>query len=186
MKNPPAKNLKNPYYLLFFLFVTVFAPGCASIVHGTTQEIPITSNPPGAKVDINGSEQRTTPCTVALKRKKDHLLTFTMDGYDSQTVSIKHTMSGAVAGNIIAGGLIGWGIDATSGGQYKLVPNTISVTLNPDESLQKVQPLDAAPAKRTLSERQMETDKLKSDGWVPVEENIKLPEKLISEESGSN
>lgn len=34
-------------------------------------------------------------------------------------------------GNIIAGGLIGWGIDAASGAQNNLTPKTISVTLEP-------------------------------------------------------
>ena len=41
-----------------------------------------------------------------------------------------HTFSGAVAGNLIAGGLIGWGVDAISGAQYKLVPETVNLTLN--------------------------------------------------------
>ena len=32
-------------------------------------------------------------------------------------------------GNILAGGLIGWGVDATSGAQYNLTPEVISVKL---------------------------------------------------------
>lgn len=41
---------------------------------------------------------------------------------------------GAVWGNILAGGLIGCGVDASTGAQYNLNPNTISVVL------EKVQP----------------------------------------------
>ena len=89
--------------------------GCASIVHGTTQSIPVSSDPSGANLTVAGTATKfTTPCKVELARKTDHLLRFEKDGYDPATVEVKHVLSGAVAGNIIAGGLIGWGVDAAT------------------------------------------------------------------------
>ena len=41
--------------LSLFILVGVFAPGgCATVVSGTQQKVTITSDPPGATVDVNG------------------------------------------------------------------------------------------------------------------------------------
>jgi fructose-bisphosphate aldolase class 1 len=39
-----------------------------------------------------------------------------------------------VYGNILAGGLIGWGVDSISGAEYNLSPKTINVTLKVNTS----------------------------------------------------
>ncbi len=106
--------------------------GCATIINGTTQPIAITSTPNGAKVAVDGQDTTyTTPANVELARGRDHLLTFSKPGYQEQTFTIKHSMSGVVAGNILAGGLIGWGVDAADGAQDKLTPETVQITLDP-------------------------------------------------------
>jgi hypothetical protein len=107
--------------------------GGATIINGTTQEIPITSSPEGASVQVD-QWRGTTPTTAELSRKRSHLVQLSKPGYLSETVRLERVVSGAVAGNIIAGGLIGWGVDAASGGQYRLVPDTVHVTLRPDGS----------------------------------------------------
>ena len=65
-----------------------------------------------------------------LKRKNDHLITVQRQGYQSRSVAVVKNVGGAVWGNILAGGLIGWGVDAVSGAQYNLVPETINVRLD--------------------------------------------------------
>jgi hypothetical protein len=107
--------------------------GCATIINGTTQDIPITSSPEGASVQVD-EFRGTTPTTVELSRKRSHLVQLSKPGYLSETVKLERVVSGAVAGNIIAGGLIGWGVDAASGGQYRLVPDSVHVTMRPDGS----------------------------------------------------
>lgn len=94
----------------------LFAYGCASIVHGTTQDISIAAKPDGCIAKSEDGQQCTSPCKLELKRKKDHIIQVSKEGYETETVNIQHVLSGAVAGNIIAGGLIGWGIDAATGG----------------------------------------------------------------------
>jgi len=66
---------------------------------------------------------------VSLKRKRDHLVTFQKDGYKPQSVAVVKDVGGAVWGNILLGGLIGWGVDAATGAQYNLTPKALSVTL---------------------------------------------------------
>ena len=66
-----------------------------------------------------------------MERKRDHSLVFELEGYQTEQVTITHVISGAVAGNILLGGLIGWGVDAMSGAQYRLVPETVNVELRP-------------------------------------------------------
>ena len=107
--------------------------GCATVLHGTGQEIPVSSSPSGAQVSVDGMPTCKTPCSPNIKRKHDHVVTITEDGYQQETLTVMHVLSGAVAGNILAGGLIGWGIDAASGAQYRLVPETLYVDLTPVE-----------------------------------------------------
>lgn len=118
---------------LMLFGVCVLSSGCASIINGTTQEVSVSSNPSGAKVKADGSDSGETPTKLKLKRKTDHVLVFTKDGYEEEQRTLTHVISGAVCGNIIAGGLIGWGVDAATGAQYKLIPGTVHVDLKPAE-----------------------------------------------------
>lgn len=109
--------------------LALIGQGCGTIVHGTTQRIPIASDPPGARVIANGAQLGTTPCEVELSRKRSHILTLTMDGYHPAMVSISNEVSAAQVGSFLAGGLIGIGVDAMTGGGNKLVPESVSVVL---------------------------------------------------------
>ncbi|HTL68377.1 MAG TPA: PEGA domain-containing protein [Lacunisphaera sp.] len=111
------------------LVAILFSSGCASIVKGTTQPIPVTSDPTGAEVKLDGNKLGQTPLKIEAKRKADHLLTIEKAGYQTESVAITRNIGGAVFGNIIAGGLVGWGVDAISGAQYNLTPTTINITL---------------------------------------------------------
>ncbi len=117
-----------PGVLIMAITVT---SGCATIIHGTTQKIPLSSTPSNAHVTVDGSGSFYTPTTVELTRKMDHILVFTKEDFEDEQVVITHVISGAVMGNILAGGLIGWGVDAVSGAQYRLVPEIVSVSLRP-------------------------------------------------------
>ena len=119
----------------FIKIIALFAfccslTSCASIVHGRRQEVDVTSNPPGATVS-DGVQTWTTPAKISLARKTTHQLTFSKPGYETHVVQLHRAISGAVAGNLLAGGLIGWGVDAISGAQWKLIPEMVSVTLHP-------------------------------------------------------
>ncbi len=109
----------------------VLAPGCASIVHGSGQEVSISSDPSGAYVFVDGQKMGRTPMSANLKRKRSHQLVVHKDGYKDEDRIIQRVLSGTVAGNILAGGFIGWGVDAITGAQWRLVPTTLHVKLDP-------------------------------------------------------
>ena len=103
--------------VLSCLLSLMLLSGCATIVKGTTQKIPIASDPSNAEVTVDGQSFGETPIDIEMKRKRDHLVTISKHGYKSRSIPIVKSVGGAVWGNVIAGGLIGWGIDATSGAQ---------------------------------------------------------------------
>ena len=77
-----------------------------------------------------------TPCSLAVKRNEEFVATFTRAGYVSQQVEVKTQVAGegaaGFAGNIIAGGIIGMGVDAVTGGALEHTPNPVVVALQPD------------------------------------------------------
>ena len=80
-----------------------------------------------------------------MSRKRDHSLVFELEGFHPEQVTVTHVLSGAVAGNILVGGLIGWGVDAMTGAQYRLVPGTVNVHLREIRLGQTVQSVLSRP-----------------------------------------
>jgi hypothetical protein len=167
---------------LIGILLLVLCTGCASIINGTTQKVPITSTPENATVTATGGEMTlrgTTPCTLDLKRKHHQTLTISAPGYKTTTVQLQSVLSGAVAGNIIAGGLIGWGVDAATGGDSKLVPETVSVTLAPEPALveQTGPTLEKAEA---LEKDLKRLEELLASGTITQEEYRELRQKTVT------
>jgi hypothetical protein len=112
--------------------------GCASITRGTTENISIASTPSGAEATITGLEVPTacvTPCAIVAKRNADISVTIAKEGYEPQivqlTTEIPGTGAAGFAGNLLAGGLIGMGVDAATGAATDHKPNPVIVTLQP-------------------------------------------------------
>lgn len=117
--------------ILFFLIAT-FIFGCATVIHGTTQQISITTIPPGATVTADTSTTKyITPTSIKLKRKVDHELFITKDDYEPEQIHIYHVFSMAITGNLIVGGVSGWITDSVNGAKSRLVPKGINLTLKP-------------------------------------------------------
>jgi hypothetical protein len=116
------------FLMLSFLLVSY---GCATIVQGTSQKVPINTIPQEADVRIDGSIKVMTPATVELARKSDHTLFITKAGYYDESFTLRSQISEYLAGNCLLGGIIGMGVDAASGAAYKLVPEQVIVQLKP-------------------------------------------------------
>lgn len=156
-------------------------PGCASIVHGTRQKIAVATNPAGATIS-DGESSVQSPGTLNLKRNQDYILTITKPGYETETVKITHVISGAVAGNLLAGGFIGWGVDAVSGAQWRLEPETITVNLRPlheQESL-AISKQASAP---TLTQKLEELAALKEKNLITESEYVAMRDVAVHTES---
>jgi hypothetical protein len=127
----------NKLTLAFAASAIIIASGCATMSHGSRQSIQIDSDPSGASFMVDGDPvPYTTPATIELVRGQDHTIAFRRDGYDDYTANLSHSTSGAVLGNALAGGLIGVGIDYSSGAAYQLenadlTDDVLKVTLKP-------------------------------------------------------
>src|SRR3990167_7213749 len=108
---------------------------CATITRGTTQAFEVRTVPAGAKVVTTmGISCESTPCVFPnVPRNSNFMVTITKPGYKTVTTNITNANLGAgnmnLAGNILAGGLIGIGLDASNGSLQDLVPNPLEVTL---------------------------------------------------------
>lgn len=121
----------NNKELLWLALIFLLIPGCASLMQGSTQQISVTSIPPGATLVVDGFQRLKTPAVVELSRKESHRLEFSLEGYHPEVVDIRQVSSNMVAGNIIAGGLIGYAVDHSTGAAFRLVPEIVQVNLRP-------------------------------------------------------
>lgn len=107
----------------------VVAAGCATIIQGSRQQVGVNSVPTGAAVVIDGAPFGGTPVVARLERKRSHIVSISMDGYQPVQLTITRSVSGWLAGNIVFGGLIGVAVDAISGAMYKLNPEQVAANL---------------------------------------------------------
>lgn len=109
--------------------------GCATVTRGTTSQVQIDSDPPGAQVRTSLNHTCTAPCTIQVSRKDEFAVTFSLPGYRDERVDVKTQIAGAgaagFAGNVIVGGVVGMGVDAVTGSTLEHVPNPVRAVLQP-------------------------------------------------------
>jgi len=133
--------------------------GCASIVSGQNQSLSVTtknngSDVSGAKcslVNDKGTWYTTTPGSVTVRRSfNDLTVNCALDGADPGIVMAKSGTKGMAFGNILFGGLIGAGVDMSTGAAYDY-PDIIVVDLGKTVSLAPAAPAPSAAAKDPAS-----------------------------------
>ncbi len=117
--------------------------GCGTITRGTTEDVTIKVAPDDAVVTTSLGHRCSSPCTLKIGRKDTFTVTATRDGYQTATVDVKTKVSGGgaagFAGNVLAGGIVGMGVDASTGAALDHDPNPVVI---------QMLPLGATPAKR--------------------------------------
>jgi hypothetical protein len=122
--------------VLVLLCGTLALGGCATVVRGTTEEVAVQTEPPGAEARTsNGFGCPATPCAINVPRKDPFILTVTKAGYQPEQVTVNTTIQGGgtagLVGNVVSGGIVGVVVDASSGAANDHVPNPVVVTLKP-------------------------------------------------------
>ena len=107
--------------------------GCASIVEGTTENVAVTTPPAdGAKCVLKSSEGTyyvTTPGNATVHKTKNDLdVECDKDGFQHASLKVPAKFGAATVGNVLAGGIIGIGVDAATGANYSY-PTAISVPM---------------------------------------------------------
>lgn len=139
---------------LFLIAFAMFCCSCATVVRGTNDTARFESTPEGASVTVESvSEDKMgpfdciAPCEMELKRKRTWRVDYALDGYKPVSGLLKPEVTGggvaAGAGNALIGGLIGIGIDAGTGANLDLRPNPMIALLEPVDSPNPSQILDA-------------------------------------------
>jgi len=94
--------------ILALLISSVFLfQNCATILSGTSQTIPVTSDPLGAKVIIDGKDMGRTPLVLKLKRKKGHFIRIEKQGYIPLTIIITRKTSAPILISILGNAVYG-------------------------------------------------------------------------------
>jgi PEGA domain len=124
--------MKTTYLLSLPLFLFT---SCATITRGVHEKLTVLSEPSGANVVLSSGETGVTPTKFVKTRRDNFTVTVSKPGFIGQSVRVESKASAtgetAMAGNILVGGLIGAGVDATSGAYNSLYPNPVSVRLVP-------------------------------------------------------
>ena len=112
----------------------LFVSGCATITRGSKEVLEVRTTPPGAQVSTsNGMSCDSTPCALKMKRRSQLVVTIKKKGCEPIAVNVSNQTAraggAALAGNVIAGGVVGLGVDAATGASQELVPNPIDVEL---------------------------------------------------------
>jgi hypothetical protein len=105
------------------------ALGCATIIHGSSQDIQVASSPDNAEIWIDGARMGTTPTKLTLSRKHEHNITVKKEGFKDVSVSIENATSAWIVGNIVFGGIPGCAIDLITGGAYDLKPERVDINM---------------------------------------------------------
>ena len=137
-------------------WTTLTMSGCATIMDRGPREIPIASQPPGAKVSIYNRTnvlvtQQTAPFVAELNPKhgffqgQRYRVVFEMTGYEPAEVQLKPRASAWYFSNVFLGGVIGLLIvDPATGAMFRLLPDEVDQVLTPLPS--------TTPAPETTSE----------------------------------
>jgi len=103
-------TLKRKTQIILALLVSsVFLfEGCATLRRGTSQKMPVTISPAGAKIIVDGEEMGFAPMILKLKRKKKiNIIRVEKLGYNPLEIKItRKTSKVPILGNLLLGGSI--------------------------------------------------------------------------------
>jgi hypothetical protein len=116
---------------------------CALIFQGTTEEINVASDPPGATVTVNDGETKVTPFSMTVPREKDLQFHFSKPGYQSADLADNSQVEGIVVLDVIPL-MIPWSIDAAEGAGFAHQQTTVTAHLDPESGAEGDVPAKAA------------------------------------------
>jgi hypothetical protein len=102
--------------------------GCATMVKGTSQQVSLdTPGFRGAECTLRskdfGTRKVVTPATFELPKSKHDIAVECRKGCARGVGTIASNLEGMTAGNIVAGGVVGFGVDAATGAMNKYNEN---------------------------------------------------------------
>ena len=141
--------------VIAILSLSAALASCGTVTRGRTETVTITSDPADAAISTStGQYCPRSPCTLTVERKAEFTAFAEKPGYKKASIEIKTKVSGGgaagFAGNVLAGGVIGMGVDAVTGASLDHYPNPAHIQLERIDAAPAAQPAKK-PAKRRSS-----------------------------------
>ncbi|MBX3597122.1 MAG: translation initiation factor 2 [Rhizobiaceae bacterium] len=125
--------------IIAVIAISCLVSGCGTIVRGTTEKVTVITEPSGAAITTSiGPACPSSPCTFDISRSAEFTVYADKPGYKRGEASVgtKLTGQGAAgfAGNVLAGGVVGMGVDAVTGASLDHYPNPVKIELEREGS----------------------------------------------------
>jgi hypothetical protein len=121
--------MKRKLSIIAMVLTMMLSSSCASIISGSKRKVLFETDPPGAKVFVNGMEKGITP--VKLKVKAEDRIDFKLADYQEKIVVMDSKFNLVAILNGFS--IIGWGIDALTGSLKRVDTKYVKVTLEQSE-----------------------------------------------------
>jgi hypothetical protein len=121
--------MKRKLSIIAMVLTMMLSSSCASIISGSKRKVLFETDPPGAKVFVNGMEKGITP--VQLKVKAEDRIDFKLADYQEKIVVMDSKFNLVAILNGFS--IIGWGIDALTGSLKRVDTKYVKVTLEQSE-----------------------------------------------------
>ena len=143
---------------LIFAVSSLSVCSCALIFQGTTEQIDVASEPPGATVTLNDGETKVTPFSITVPREKDLQFHFSKPGYQSTDITDDSKVEpGYMAADLLPL-MYPWFVDSASGAGFAHQQTSVTAHLDPEggaagdvPSKAAVSSAPAAPAPKTAA-----------------------------------
>lgn len=119
---------------LVLVLASVGIMGCATLIHGPSQEVTVESTPSEAQVEVDGRPVGETPVTTVLARDREYSISIYRDGYERHRTTLRPGRSiwaTVNALNLFVPGLL---VDASTGALHVLKPAAVTAELTPVDS----------------------------------------------------
>lgn len=107
---------------------------CATICNPGPDAVPISSQPPGATVFVDGAAVGVTPMTVILNRSGQRTILLRLAGYQDQQIALSTSFNGWFVGTLLLAPILGTVIDLLASNVTTWDTTPISVVLTPATS----------------------------------------------------
>jgi|ERR1035438_7565054 hypothetical protein len=119
--------MKTILTILLLLSAFLFS-SCATIFHGSTDNVNFSSEPAGANIYINGQLMGKSPMPLELKSNVTYMVEFRLKGFENKTIIINNKVDGLWVVLDVVFGLFPVVIDAATGNWCSLYPANAKVT----------------------------------------------------------
>lgn len=123
--------MKNKFAIISIVAAILSLNACSTVFNTTTQEVELKSNPPNAKITVDGKKFGTSPQVINIDRGANHIIKFELDGFENYETQLTRKVSNWFWVNALNGFLPGMVIDMFTGSMYHLLPQKLEVELTP-------------------------------------------------------